>query len=369
MLTGWLKDLIAIPSPSGGEADLAAYLAGWARQRGLECHEDAGNVYVRLPGRDAAKAMILHAHMDVVPPGDPARWTTPPFAPDERDGRICGSGASDDKAGIACAMAVAAGFAEEAPPVDLWLVWVVCEETDGSGSIAFARWFAERWQGRYREVGGVLFEATECRWLEYDTKGSVFLRVTTEGGCGHAAMRPDATGSAIAAMAQAVPRFGELERSWHQAGFDQATALVTAVRAGDLEAPNRLDSACEFAVDMRTTAGMHERVLPEVASLLADLPHRLDVVGDCPPGFTPPDAPLIQAFEQVLPGVEKRQSVASNDLFAFSAIGVPAFVFGPGAKEAIHRPDEYVEVAALERSVAIIRSFVLGMGEISSSPL
>lgn len=360
MLIPWLKDLIAIPSPSGGEAEVAAYLAAWARRMGFECHEDARNVMVRLPGSDGTRAVVLHAHMDVVPPGDPARWTTPPFAPDEREGRVYGSGASDDKAGIACAMAVAAGFAETPPPVDLWLAWVVCEETDGSGSSAFAAWFRDHWLDRYREVGGLLFEATECRWLEYDTKGSVFMRITTEGGGGHAAMKPELGGSAIARMAEAVPRFDALERRWHAAGFDRTTALVTAVRAGDLEAPNRLDARCEFAVDVRTTAGMHERVVPEVEAMLADMPYRLDVLGDCPPGFTPPDAPLIRSFERVLPGVEKRQSVASNDLFAFSAIGVPAFVFGPGAKDAIHRPDEYVEIAALERGVAIVREFVLG---------
>ena len=48
MHTTWLKDLIAIPSPSGGEQELAAYLANWAEGRGYETHTDAGNVMVRL---------------------------------------------------------------------------------------------------------------------------------------------------------------------------------------------------------------------------------------------------------------------------------------------------------------------------------
>ncbi len=362
MLEAWLKELIAIPSPSGGEGDLAAYLAAWGQAQGFEVHTDAGNVMVRVPGADASRAVVLHAHMDVVTPGDPALWTTPPYDPSVRDGRLYGSGASDDKAGIAVGMTVAVGFAGAPPPVDLWLVWVVCEETDGSGSIAFADWFAARWQARYREIGAILFESTECRWLEYEAKGSLFLRITTEGGTGHAAMKATLGPSAIARMAEAVPRLHGLEAGWRRHGHLEPTALVTGVRAGDLAVPNRLDGKCELVVDIRTTAAMHAEVLPDVARALAGVPHRLEVMSACPPGYTDPDAPFIQAFSRMYPEIEKIKSLASNDLFAFTAIALPAFVFGPGSKEAIHRPDEYVELALVARCVEQVGAFVRSFG-------
>ena len=357
MFKTWLKDLIAIPSPSGGEQAVAAYLAAWARARGLETHTDAGNVVVRLPGRDSSRALILHAHMDVVPPGDPTRWETPPYEPSERDGRIYGSGASDDKAGIAVCMAVAAELGQEPPPVDLWLVWVVCEETDGSGSIAFAEWFQQH-RARYERIGAVVFESTESRWIEYEAKGSLFLKVTTEGGTGHGAMKALIGESAIVRMADAVHRVEGLEAGWREAGLDQPSAMVTSVRAGDPAVPNKLDPTCELVIDMRTTADMHDQAIPQLSEALADLPHRLEVLSACPPGYTAPDAPFIQAFEQVLPGVEKTRSVASNDQFAFTGMDVPAFVFGPGCREAIHRPNEYVEIALIARSVAVVGTFL-----------
>lgn len=358
MVKQWLKDLIAIPSPSGGEAELAAYLARWAQDRGFETHTDAGNVMVRIPGRIGSQAMILHAHMDVVPPGDPARWETPPFEPSERDGRIYGSGASDDKGGIAVCMAVGNAYRHEAPPLDLWLVWVVCEETDGSGSAAFADWFQAKWRDRYDQVGALIFESTECKWIEYEAKGNIFLKVHTEGGAGHGAFKHKLGTSAISRMVQAVPVFEQVEARWHAEGHDKATALVTAVKAGDLAAPNRLDAACEMVVDIRTTAQMHDRVVPDVAEALAEIPHRLDVIGACPPGYTSPDSDFIKAFERVLPGVEKTTSEASNDLFAFTGIGLPGFVFGPGSKDAIHRPNEYVEIAHLEECTTLVHSFL-----------
>lgn len=360
MYKQWLEDLIAIPSPSGGEADLAAYLVAWAA--GREVHQDAGNVMVRVPGKDPTRALILHAHMDVVPPGDPARWDSPPYQASERDGRIYGSGASDDKAGIAVCMAVAAGL-EGPPPVDLWLVWVVCEETDASGSMAFAAWFKANFQARYEDVGALIFESTESRWIEYEAKGSLFVKVTTEGGAGHAAAKESLGTSAIVHMADAVRRVDALEAGWRARGLDQPTALVTSVRAGDPAVPNKLEPTCELVVDIRTTVDVHKQAVRALGQELAGIPHKVDVLSDCPPGYTAPDAPFIQTFERVLPGVEKQRSFASNDQFAFTELGVPAFVFGPGCNHVIHRPNEYVEVASLERSVAIVTEFLHAYGQ------
>ena len=62
--------------------------------------------------RDDAPVVMIYGHYDVQDPGDLADWTSPPFEPTLRNGRVYARGATDDKGNflpllhVACAMAV-----------------------------------------------------------------------------------------------------------------------------------------------------------------------------------------------------------------------------------------------------------------------
>jgi acetylornithine deacetylase/succinyl-diaminopimelate desuccinylase-like protein len=112
-----LESLVRVPSVSNAAFDqahvaasadaVAALLhdAGMPEVQVLRARTDDGTegapaVVARRPAPDGAPTVLLYAHHDVQPPGDAATWETDPFEPTERDGRLYGRGAADDKAGV-----------------------------------------------------------------------------------------------------------------------------------------------------------------------------------------------------------------------------------------------------------------------------
>ena len=90
------------------------------------------------PRHRTGRSLLLQGHVDVVPEGAADLWTTPPFAPAVRDGRMYGRGAGDMKAGlVAIVMAMQAlRDAGLQPAAPVQLAAVIEEECTGNGALA-----------------------------------------------------------------------------------------------------------------------------------------------------------------------------------------------------------------------------------------
>ena len=100
-----LEHLVAIPSVSGEEAAIAAFVEQTARGWGLDVVRDDTSVRVEVRGRSPGPTLALVSHLDVVPPG--AGWTRDPFTPTMERDRLYGRGSGDAKASVAAMLTAA----------------------------------------------------------------------------------------------------------------------------------------------------------------------------------------------------------------------------------------------------------------------
>jgi acetylornithine deacetylase/succinyl-diaminopimelate desuccinylase-like protein len=140
-----LESLVRIPSiwadPARADdtrrsAEAVAELArgaGAADVTVVAAEGGAPAVIAHWPAPAGAPTVLLYAHHDVQPTGGDEHWTSPPFEPTERDGRLYGRGAADDKAGVMTHLAVLRAY-EGSPPVGVTL-FVEGEEESGSPTL------------------------------------------------------------------------------------------------------------------------------------------------------------------------------------------------------------------------------------------
>ncbi len=272
-----LETLVRIPSVSarafdaGRVEDSARVVAGLLRDAGLPDVqvlrvgppqapvEGAPAVVARRAAPPGAPTVLLYAHHDVQPPGDAGAWTTPPFEPSERDGRLYGRGTADDKAGICLHLAALRALAEDVGVG----VTVFVEGEEEIGSPTFEAFLAEH---RDALAADVIVVADSGNWrigvpaLTTSLRGLVdgFVEVRTLDHAVHSGMYGGAVPDAMTVLLRL------LATLWDDAGDVALPGLLGGpAPAGAPEYPEadlRADAAVLAGVQLIGTGPLAERI-------------------------------------------------------------------------------------------------------------
>lgn len=396
-LVALLQQLIAIPSVTGSAAESEAQQAVARRLDaigletdlwqvdlptltadpdfpGLEAARDeAWGVVGSWPGDDpAAATVVLNGHIDVVPAGDRAAWSTSPWSGEVRDGQVYGRGACDMKGGLACQLlAVEVLRAAGVRLRGTVLVQSVGGEEDGGlGTFAALR------RG-YRGDLAIVSEPTGTNIVTANA-GALTFRLTVPGRAVHASVRDegvDAIGKYL--LVHTALRELEASRNRHPHPLMEHLSLpyplsVGTVRAGDwastvadlLVAEGRLGVALGEPVE--AARAQLEQAVADVCAAdpwLARNPVRVEWYGgQFASSRLPTEHPLVSLVNGAHRRVTGRNPAVygapwGSDIRLLTDLaGVPAVHYGPGDQRKAHGPDESVPVTEL---VTVTRSLVM----------
>ena len=316
----WLEQLVRIPSISAlpDHADdveaSALATADLLREAGLQDVEvlrlpEAPQAAPAVTGAwlgagEQAPTVLFYAHHDVQPVGTAARWSSPPFTPTERDGRLYARGAADDKAGILAHVAAIRAWltARGSLPVN---VKVVIEGEEEIGSPHLAALLAAHGP-RLRAEVIVLTDLVNWQvgWpgITYALRGMADVTVTlrTLRQPVHSGMWGGAVPDALTAMVRLLATL-----------HDEHGAVAVPGFADDVRVPSSPERARLAALEVDEEALRHDAGLLDGVRLVGDPDHGVLERLWMQPTITPTAmdvTPVAQASNTLLAQVRARLS-------------------------------------------------------------
>lgn len=394
-MLSFLCRLIALPSLGGDESAAQRLVAEQMERCGLEVdlwqidldrlrqhpahseeieRTEALGLVGSLAGRDGHRSLILNGHVDVVPSGDPDKWTYPPWTGTLTDRRVYGRGSADMKGGLCCALFAAKALRDARIDLSgtLYVQSVVGEEDGGTGTLATL-------ERGYRADGAIVMEPTNLDVMPCQA-GALNFRLTVPGQSAHGSMR-QAGISAIEKFVPLLDALHELERA-RNTDIDQPLmaehSLPYPLSVGTLRAGNWASSVpeelvCEgrygIAVGEDPEAGREqlEAAISKAAAAdpwLAQHPPTVEWWGgqfaSCE---TPSDDPLVAEVTAAIQSLTGRHpqiggvTYGSDLRLLVNEGAIPSVLFGPGDVRLAHQTDEFVPIDDLlisTRALALV---------------
>ncbi|MEX0727868.1 MAG: M20 family metallopeptidase [Planctomycetaceae bacterium] len=385
-----LQDLISIPSVNPMGRDLAGpeYFEGRLSDYLCRFFEQLRVPYERIqvvPGRDnviarfdapkAKTTIVMDAHQDTVPIDG---MTIAPFKPEIRDGKIFGRGSCDVKGGMAAMLAAFARLVLERPAqaANVIMSCTCDEEATVLGICDLVKLWTE--PDRHSKLipkapdVALVAEPTDLD-IVVAHRGATRWKIKTTGRACHSS-RPQDGVNAIYRMAQVLlaledynTRLETLVQPHPLCG--SATLSVGRIEGGI--SVNTVPDVCTIEIDRRVIPGEDGMgVIDDVAAFLKErLTFDVEMLPPWIVGCSLDDsnngAWSDRLMEQItaIAGPHRKMGVAyGTHASRFSAVGMPAMVFGPGSINQAHTVDEWLDIKELKLASEVYYRFCATAG-------
>lgn len=371
-----LGDLIRCASVTPEEAGALDVVEKFLTPLGFTCTRlkfDGDNSYpvdnLFATRGTGGKHLLFGGHTDVVPPGDAADWSHPPFSAAVEDGKMWGRGAVDMKSAIAafCAAAAAAVADGSADTGTISLAITNDEEADAiNGTEKILEWAsAQHNRFDFAIVGEPSSAAKVGDRLKIGRRGSFDGQVTVRGEQGHAAY-PDMAKNPVPVLARIAVALKAEPLDEGNAHFQPSNLEVTTIDVGntttnvipatgmlrfnvrfnDIWDAVKLENWIKTRVESVDNAGCHvhfERTAPAARSFV------------CPAGD---GVALLDEVIKTETGLKPEHSTAGGTSDArFIALYCPVVECGL-VNETMHAVDERVSLDQLTELTGIYTAFM-----------
>ncbi|MDZ7864055.1 succinyl-diaminopimelate desuccinylase [Acidovorax sp.] len=367
------EQLISLPSITPDDAGCLEVLAARLAPLGFECERiDSGpdnfrvsNLWARRKGANgsAAKTLVFAGHTDVVPTGPLEQWSSNPFVPTHRDGKLFGRGASDMKTSIAAFVVAVEDFLAATPEPHVTLALLLTSDEEGP-SVDGTKVVVEQLSARgerldYCIVGEPTSVERTGDMIKNGRRGTLSGKLAVRGIQGHIAY-PQLARNPIH---QALPALAELAATeWDQgnAFFPPTSWQISNVHGGT-GATNIIPGEVVWDFNFRfstesTAEGLKQRVHAVLDAHGLDYELRWTLGGQ--PFLTTPGE-LVTAVQQAIlaeTGITTELSTTggTSDGRFIAQVCPQVIELGP-PNATIHKIDEHIVVADIEPLTNIYR--------------
>ena len=361
------EQLISRRSLTPDDAQCQQIIAQRLQSLGFVCETTASgpdqfrvtNLWAKRPGTSvgaAARTLVFAGHTDVVPTGPLEQWTSDPFTPSHRSGKLYGRGSADMKTSIASFVVAVEEFLAAHSDPGLSLALLITSDEEGpalDGTVVVCEQLKARGERLdYCIVGEPTSVERVGDMIKNGRRGSLSGKLTVKGVQGHIAY-PQLAKNPIHLALPALAELATLEWDWGNDFFQPTSWQISNIHGGTGAAnviPGAMVVDFNFRYSTESTPEGLRKLTREVLDRHA-LDYDLDwVIGGLPFLTTPGElVGAIQGAIRAETGIETELSTTggTSDGRFISRICPQVVEFGP-VNATIHKIDEHVRVADIE---------------------